>query len=302
MKKLLILFLFIGIANAGIFDVFKIKDAQEAYKKSDYNTTIQNYSKIKNPSDEVRYNLGEAYYKDKKYKQALSEFKAIKSKKLEFKKLHNMGNTLAHLKKIDDAIKAYEQALKIKEDKDTRYNLELLKKMKKKQQQKKKQNKKNKKNDKKKNQQNKNKQKKNGGKGQDKKNKQNKNSKQNQKNQQNKQNQNNKKEQENKNKQNSQQKQKQQNKKQNRKDGKGKDKKDKQKEKGKEKLSEAQKKKQEQAKKQKMGKDGKPKKLPISDMELRKYNKALDKRGIKTLLLPINTKGAKQNEKNINPW
>ncbi len=300
MKKLLILFLFIGIANAGIFDVFKIKDAQEAYKKSDYNTTIQDYSKIKNPSDEVRYNLGEAYYKDKKYKQALSEFKAIKSKKLEFKKLHNMGNTLAHLKKIDDAIKAYEQALKIKEDKDTRYNLELLKKMKKKQQQKKKQNKKNKKNDKKKNQQNKNKQKKNGGKGQDKKNKQNKNSKQNQKNQQNKQNQNNKKEQENKNKQNSQQKQKQQNKKQNRKDGKGKDKKDKQKEK--EKLSEAQKKKQEQAKKQKMGKDGKPKKLPISDMELRKYNKALDKRGIKTLLLPINTKGAKQNEKNINPW
>ncbi len=300
MKKLLILFLFIGIANAGIFDVFKIKDAQEAFKRKDYNATIQDYSKVKNPSDEVRYNLGEAYYKAKKYKQALSEFKAIKSKKLEFKKLHNMGNTLAHLKKIDDAIKAYEKALKIKEDKDTRYNLELLKKMKKKQQQKKKnqkkkQNKKNK--NKKNNKQNKKNQNKNGSKGQNKKNKQN------QKNQQNKQKQNSKKEQENKNKQNSQQKknqQEQQKKKQNKKEGKGKDKKDKQKEK--EKLSEVQKKKQEQAKKQKMGKNGKPKKLPISDMELRKYNKQLDKRGIKTLLLPINTKGAKQDEKNINPW
>jgi len=52
-------------------------------------------------------------------------------KELEFEKYANMGNTLAHLKKIDEAIKAYEKALKIKEDKDVRFNLELLKKLKK---------------------------------------------------------------------------------------------------------------------------------------------------------------------------
>ena len=294
MKKLIILLLFIGIANASFLDVFKIKDAQEAYKKSDYNSTIINYNKVEKPSDDIHYNLGEAYYKDKKYKEALKEFKAVNSKKLEFKKQHNIGNTLAHLKKIEDAIKAYEKALKIKEDKDTRYNLELLKKMKKKQQQKKKQNKKqNKKNKKNDKQNKKNQNKKDGKRGQEK-NKKNKNQQdkknQDKKNKQSKNNQQNKNKQE-KNKEN-----------QKKKNANGKDKKDTKKEKAKEKLSEAQKKKQEQAKKQKIGRNGKPKKLPISDMELRKYNKKLDKRGIKTLLLPINTKGAKHNEKNINPW
>ena len=38
-----------------------------------------------------------------------------------------MGNTLAQLGRVDDAIHAYEKALSIEEDEETRYNLEYLK-------------------------------------------------------------------------------------------------------------------------------------------------------------------------------
>jgi len=290
MKKVLAILLFATLLNAGIMDVFKIKDAQKAFKSGDYNKTIQEYSKIKKPTDEVRYNLGEAYYKAKRYKEALKEFSAVKSKKLEFKKLHNMGNSFAKLGKIDKAIKAYEKALKIKEDKDTRYNLELLKKLKKKQQQKKNNNQNKKKQQKKDNKQQQNNKQKNGGnKGQ--------NKKQNQKNNQNSGNKDNKNKQ-NKNRQNQNQQNKQK-KESNSKNSAG-EKKDKKKL-SKDSKKSSGKKDNKKDKKQK-AKIGEVKKVPISDMELRKYNKMLDKRGIKTLMLPLSNKGAKQNEKNINPW
>ena len=285
MKRIFIILILLNYLKAGILDIFKIKDAQEAFNRGDYNKTIQEYSKIKSPSDEVKYNLGEAYYKMGKYKEALEQFNSIKSKELEFKKLHNIGNALARLKRIDDAIKAYERALKIKEDKDTRYNLELLKKLKKKQQkQNKKDNKQNKKNQQNQNNKQKDKQKNGGNKGQDKQ-KQNSENKNNQNRQQ-------------KNQQNSNsQKSKKDN--QNQQKGqKNRDKKDREQKQSKAKEQSGKKDK----KKEQKGVANMSKRLPISDMELRKYNKMLDKRGIKTLMLPLPSKGEKRNEENINPW
>ena len=46
----------------------------------------------------------------------------------------------------------------------------------------------------------------------------------------------------------------------------------------------------------------KPKKEPISDMEVRKYNKMLNKRGINTLMLPLETKKGEKHNENIKPW
>ncbi len=297
MKYLITILFTISFLNAGITDVFKIKKAQEAFSKGDYNASIEAYSKVKDKDAKLHYNLGEAYYRAGRYKEALREFKAVNDKALEFKKLHNIGNTLAKLGKIDDAVKAYEKALKIKEDKDTRYNLELLKKLK--NRQKNKQNKKNqKKNQKKQNQKNQsgqNQQKQNG-----KNKKQNKNSKQKQNNKQNGQNQQNKNTQNKNQKQNSQ-KQNAQNKKQEQKQKSqnGQKKQDKKREQ-KQNAQSAQKKKGE--KKKQKGAQGAVKKVPISDMELRKYNKMLDKRGIKTLLIPLQNKGAKSDKKIVNPW
>jgi Ca-activated chloride channel family protein len=48
-------------------------------------------------------------------------------KDLRFKALFAKGNILANLKRFDEAIESYEKALRIKEDKDARFNINLLK-------------------------------------------------------------------------------------------------------------------------------------------------------------------------------
>ncbi len=258
MKKIIILALFFSVLNASIFDFKYLKKAKDAYSSGDYKKAAEYYEKIKDKNDKILFNLADSYYKAKNYKKALELYEKIKDKNLEFKKLHNMGNTLAHLGKIDEAIKNYKEALKIKEDKDTRFNLELLEKMKK-------QKKKNK---------NKNK------------NKQNKNQKKNSQKQKNK-NQNKSGKNRGENKKNSDSKKKKENAKKERK----KPKKD----------QNSAHKNKENPKNQKR-KPQKIKNVPISDMEIRKYEKMLNKRGVNTLLLPLNTKGEKRNEENIKPW
>ena len=242
MKKLFLFFIMIFALNASMLDFSYLKKAKEAYEKGDFDKAITSYQKIEKPNDEVRFNLADSYYKKGKYQKAAELYKSIEDKKLQFQKLHNLGNCYANLKKIDEGIKAYEKALKIKEDKDTRYNLELLKKMKKKQKQQKKQNK-NKKDKK-----------------QDKKNRQNSSD----------------------------------DKKQNKKKS-DKNKKDKK--------SKKNKKRENRQERKKMAKQkSKPKKEPISDMEVRKYNKMLNKRGINTLMLPLETKKGEKHNENIKPW
>ena len=44
----------------------------------------------------------------------------------------------------------------------------------------------------------------------------------------------------------------------------------------------------------------KMKKQPISNMEERKWQKMLNQRGVRTLMLPLNSKGEKQDE--TKPW
>lgn len=254
---------------AGLLDFRDISKAQNSYNKGDYKSAISEYRKIKD-KDGAAYDLANSYYKAKDYKKALSEYKKVSDPKLKFKKLHNMGNTYANLGKIDEAIKSYEEALKIKKDKDTLYNLNLLKKQKKKH---KKQNKKKKKQQKKKKKKNSKKNKKSG---------KNKKKDKNQKKQQNKKN----------------QKKKGNNKKQNKQKTKG----EKQKQKQKQNQNKNKKNKNKNEKQKQMQKQMQKKKKvqPISDMEERKYKKMLNQRGINTLLLPLSTKGEKRNEE--NPW
>ena len=262
MKKIVLILFSLSIAYGAVFDFIDIKKANNSYKEGDFNSSIKYFKKIKSSkqTDEAKYNLANSYYKSKDYKNALKYFSTISTqdKELKFKTLHNLGNTNAMLNNIDKAIKNYEEALKIKDDKDTKYNLELLKKQKKqnKQQNKDKKNKKD--NKKKENKKDKNKNN----------SKQNKNSKN------------------NKNKQSKQNKKEQQKNKQNSK------KKEKQKE-----QSKQSKQKQDKAKKQQ---NMQKKKVPISNIEEAKYKKMLNNRGVNTLLLPINTKGDKNEE--LKPW
>ena len=145
--RYLILILIALFCYGGVLDFNYLDRANRAFSRGDFQTASDNYSKI--DSDEARYNLANSLYKQKKYKEALNIYRSISKKDLEFAKLHNMGNCQAQLKQNDEAIKSYEDALKIKDDKDTKFNLDLLKKQKKKQDKKKKQKKKKKDKDKK---------------------------------------------------------------------------------------------------------------------------------------------------------
>ena len=251
--------------SASLLDFKYLQDAKDAYSDKNYTLAQELYSKVK--GDEAKFNEADALYRQKKYKEAIEKYQSITDPKLKAKSLHNIGNSYANMKKIDEAISSYEEALKIEDDADTKYNLELLKKkkeeQKKKQQQKKKEDKKNK-DDKKKDDK------------QDKK--------------------------EQKNKKDGQDKDKNNNEKKKPSKDKDKSQKEKEKEQKEKEKKEAEKKKQEEEKKKaqqaKMGDQNKTQ-PPISNMEERKWQKSLDQRGVNTLMIPLN-KGEKKND--TNPW
>jgi len=307
MKIFLILLISIFL-QADIFDFWHLRGANRAYKEGNFTKAIDDFKKLDLNNDHAKYDLANSYYKAKRYKEAKSLYEQIKEKDLLFDKWHNLGNTLAFLNDIDGAIKAYKEALKIKDDKDTKYNLDLLEKLKKKrEQQKKKQKQKNKdqknKDQKKKDQQNKDQKRK------DNKNKDQKNKDQKNKDQKNKDN-------KSKDQKNKDQKNKDKNDKSNKnKDDKNKKSKDSKKNQSKDKndqnkndkdkkqnsnKAKAQKPKDlMKMKQQKMGKSVQ-KPDPISDKEVKKYLKMLDKRGVNTLLIPLNSKGA--NDEELKNW
>ena len=251
-----------------ILDFKYLNEAKEAYQNREYQKANELYGKIK--SDEAKFNQADALYRAKKYKEAIEQYRSIKEPNLKAKALHNIGNSYAKMNKIDEAIKAYEEALKLNNDKDTKFNLELLKKKKKeqekKQQQKSKDNKKDKDKRDKKQQKSQNNQKKRDSK-----------DKKQQKNSSNENNQT-KKSQEQENRKKEQKKRKEQERKE----------------------KQEQKKAQEQKRQQAKMAEQNRTQPPISNMEERKWQKMLNKRGVNTLMIPLNSKGAKQHE--TNPW
>jgi len=273
--------------HAGVTDFHTLSKAKAAYEQGDFAAAAEQYGALHGKNDQARFNYGDALYKEQKYKEAAEAFSQISTPALKQKALHNLGNSLANLGKTDEAIKAYENALKLGEDKDTRYNLDLLKK----QQQKQKQQ--NSRNDQKKQEQNKQDQKK-----QDQKNQQ--------QNGQDKQNQQDKQQQQNGNSQQGQNGQEKQNEPQPPNDQQSQQ----QRQKGQtkpENADEKETKKQQERESAAKAADAQQDKAqsamaePISDMEERKYNNMLDKRGIKTLMIPLSGKGEPHADE-TTPW
>ncbi len=295
MRSILFLFLTLATLQAGVVDFKTLSDAKQAYKSEDYAKAAELYGKVETKNDAARYNYGDALYKQKKYKEALAAFGRVSDPDLKAKALHNTGNCYANLGKTDEAIKAYESALKLHEDEDTRYNLEQLKRQKKQQQKRQDKDQQQKKNtkDQKNGQNQKNQQDQNAKEGKKSRNDQKQNQKQNQKNNE------------------ERKKQEQKNNDQDKKDRERKDQRksrsDAQKEKNDERQKEQQRDAQKQEKERKENEQknaSRPvatKQQPINDMEERKYNQMLDKRGIKTLMIPLQSKG-EPHESETTPW
>ncbi|MFB6258991.1 MAG: tetratricopeptide repeat protein, partial [Flavobacteriales bacterium] len=136
------------------------RSGNEAYDEGDHKKALKHYERalekgMKDPR--LRFNKGDALYQLDKYADAARTFKNIarESEKspLKAKAYHNLGNAQLRAGKLDKSIEAYKNALRIDpRDEETRYNLALAKRLKKKKRKKKKRNKKQRKKKQKRNQ------------------------------------------------------------------------------------------------------------------------------------------------------
>jgi len=262
MFKIILLSLLTGTTLfGGLLDFRTLEKAKEAYVNEQYGEAAALYESIEDKNDDLRYNLGDAYYKEKKYDEALKQYEQVQKSALRAKALHNMGNAYANTQKTDEAIAAYEEALQLGDDEDTRFNLELLKKQKEEQE--------------KQDQSQEDKD-------QDKEDQEKKDDQQNSEDEQKKdQNSDEESEQEKDDKQS---------------DSKSEQEKKEQEEKEKQAKEDEESKKDESEKEQSEMKQGEAKEEPISEMQERKYEQMLDKRGIKTLMVPLKTEGDPHEE------
>ncbi|MFN8277157.1 MAG: tetratricopeptide repeat protein [Chitinophagales bacterium] len=110
-----------GLTRDGnkLFNKQKYVDAEVSYKKA---------LDAKNNFSEAVFNLGDAYFQQKRYQDAAKQFelaaKLLNEKAQKAKALHNLGNCAMAQQQWSEAVHAYKQALKqVPADKDTRYNL-----------------------------------------------------------------------------------------------------------------------------------------------------------------------------------
>lgn len=126
---ILILFAYTATAQD---DKELVKKGNDAYKKRDYPTAIDAYSKAAqmNPDNQAAiYNLGSALYKNGDSSKAVTAYDmAVKSAKLPLDKsnaYYNKGVVYHNSKRLPECIEAYKNALRINpNDEDARQNLQ----------------------------------------------------------------------------------------------------------------------------------------------------------------------------------
>lgn len=111
------------------FNFENIKKANEAYENKEYSKASDAYRQVTTNAQSL-YNLANSLYKEKKYDDAIKTYNEVVTQdtNLEQKKLYNIGNSYVQKGELEKAKQMYEKALKIKDDKDTVENLEIVKK------------------------------------------------------------------------------------------------------------------------------------------------------------------------------
>lgn len=110
-----------SLVNNGVefYNEKKFSDAEVNFKKGAEN----------NPeSFEAKFNLGDAYYKQQRYDEAMKSYQSAfvdaKSDLEKSKIYYNIGNSLLKSQKLKESIGAYKEALKLNpDDQETKYNL-----------------------------------------------------------------------------------------------------------------------------------------------------------------------------------
>lgn len=137
-------------SEAALLDFQLLDDAKEAYESGDYSKSAKLYGDyaLRHHDMDALFNKADALYKAKEYKAAEESYKKVvpKSREAQFNKSYNLGNSFAmqgDLESLKKALNEYEEALKIRDDKNAKENLEIVKRAIKEQEEQKKENQKN---------------------------------------------------------------------------------------------------------------------------------------------------------------
>jgi len=111
------------------FDFQNIEKAKQLYKNEKYKEAAKQYRAISTTPQSL-YNLANTQYKQKNYDEAIATYSKVitQDKNLEFNKLYNIANSYVGKNELQSAKEFYEKALKIKEDKDARENIDIVNK------------------------------------------------------------------------------------------------------------------------------------------------------------------------------
>jgi tetratricopeptide (TPR) repeat protein len=110
-----------GIINDGVelYDEQQFSDAEVNFKKG---------TELDPENFEAKFNLGDAYYKQQRYDEAIKSFQEAYTNAIteeQKAKIHyNVGNSLLKSQKLDESISSYKESLKINpNDQEAKYNL-----------------------------------------------------------------------------------------------------------------------------------------------------------------------------------
>ena len=144
MKKLLIILsLLISFTSFAQNKKSLLREGNTLYADSSYNDAEMQYRKSLEKDQDyfnASFNLADAVYKQERYEESSALFGALidnaPTESDLSKVYHNMGNSLVKEQKLDEAIDAYKNALRINpNDAETRHNLALCKQKKQEQEQ-----------------------------------------------------------------------------------------------------------------------------------------------------------------------
>ena len=125
------------MAPAGFADyVSTVKEGNKAFQQKDYKKALDCYHQAEPDlpvSPELDYNLGAALHGTGDYDEAIKKFQAaMKSTdpNVQAEAQYDLGNTYYRKKDFQNAINAYQESLKLNpSDMDSKFNLELARKM-----------------------------------------------------------------------------------------------------------------------------------------------------------------------------
>ncbi|QVY64432.1 tetratricopeptide repeat protein [Polaribacter sp. Q13] len=114
-----------------------LRQGNELYNKNQFTDASVAYQKSLGDNanyDKASYNLGNAFYQNKNFKEAVPQYeltaKTAKDKFTKAEAYHNIGNAMMEQKQYQPAVDAYKNALRNNpNDDETRYNLAVAQKL-----------------------------------------------------------------------------------------------------------------------------------------------------------------------------